>query len=74
MKEVNKMISNTNVVIRISNREAKVISELLNILEACPIELSNDDYVDIIRAIAQGCEDTDIDRYGDSLVIEYEEE
>lgn len=52
------MNGKTKYIIRVSNEERQTISELLDMLDACPIDLSNQNYIEIIREIANGGTDT----------------
>lgn len=51
--------------ITVSSKEVETISTLINMLDDCPIDLTNDDYIEIIRGIAN--EDQDIDVKGIQL-------
>lgn len=44
----------TTYRITVSEKDTEVLGELIAILDGCPVELSNDDYVEIIRAIGTG--------------------
>lgn len=45
------MEAETTYRITVSEKDTEVLGELIAILDGCPVELSNDDYVEIIRAI-----------------------
>lgn len=55
------MEGKTKYIIMVSEKETVVFRELLSILDRCPIDLSNDDYLSIIRAISAKDPDVDID-------------
>ena len=61
------MEAETKCTITISKKETAVFRELLSILDHCPIDLSNDDYLSIIRSIS--AEDFDVDINGIELVF-----
>ena len=44
------MEAETTYRITVSEKDTEVLGELIAILDGCPVELSNDDYVEIIRA------------------------
>jgi hypothetical protein len=48
----------------VSDEEVDTIHELLRALDNCPIDLTDDGYVAIMRAIASGDKETDIDGVG----------
>ena len=48
------MEAETTYRITVSEKDTEVLGELIAILDGCPVELSNDDYVEIIRAIGTG--------------------
>ena len=58
--------------IEVTKEEANVISELLEMLEKCPIPLSDAGYADVLRTIARGENDTCIDDDFYKICIEYE--
>lgn len=43
--------------IEVSSTDWAVVKELVEVLEACPLDLSNDDYVDILKEIANHSND-----------------
>lgn len=55
------MLGETNYCIKINKNDVFIINNLVETLDACPISLTNNDYVDIIRAIADRSDDIDID-------------
>ena len=55
------MSGETTYKITVTLEEAIVIRGLLDTLADCPIELGNDDYVDIMHEIAKCGNDLDID-------------
>lgn len=55
------MRGETTYKITVTLEEAIVIRSLLDTLADCPIELGNDDYVDIMYEIAKCGHDLDID-------------
>lgn len=55
------MSGETTYKITVTLEEAIVIRSLLDTLESCPIELGNNDYVSIMREIAECGNDPDID-------------
>lgn len=55
------MSGETTYKITVTLEEAIVIRDLLDTLADCPIELGNDDYVNIMREIAECGNDPDID-------------
>ena len=57
--------------LKIEYEEAITIKSLLDILDDCPIQLTNDDYVSIFRAI--GYRDNDVEGIEDFKII-YDEE
>ena len=58
--------------IEVTKEEANVISELLEMLDNCPITLSDAGYVDVLRTIAHRENDTCIDDDFYKVCIEYE--
>ena len=62
------MYSDTIYEITVNDSERAVIEDILNILDNCPIDLSNCDYVDIFRSIANKSSNVDVD----SIKIIYE--
>lgn len=63
------MSSDLIYTITVSHKEADVIHELLRILDSSPLNMSNDDYIDVFREIASCGNDIDID----GLALNYEE-
>lgn len=55
------MYSDTICKITVNDSERAVIEDILNILDNCPIDLSNCDYVDIFRSIANKSSNVDAD-------------
>ena len=55
------MYSDTIYKITVDESERAVVKEILNILDNCPINLSDYDYVDIFRNIADGSSNVDAD-------------
>ena len=55
------MYSDTIYEITVNDSERAVIEDILNILDNCPIDLSNCDYVDIFRSIANKSSNVDVD-------------
>lgn len=53
------MEAETTYRITVSEKDTEVLGELIAILDGCPVELSNDDYVEIIRAIGTGRKDVE---------------
>lgn len=53
------MEAETTYRITVSEKDTEVLGELIAILDGCPVELSNDDYVEIIRAIGTGSKDVE---------------
>ena len=62
------MYSDTIYEITVNDSERAVIEDVLNILDNCPIDLGNCDYVDIFRSIANKSSNVDVD----SIKIIYE--
>ena len=48
------MEAETTYRITVSEKDTEVLGELIAILDGCPVELSNDDDVEIIRALGTG--------------------
>ena len=65
------MTSETIYNLKIEYEEVITIKSLLDILDDCPIPLSNDDYISIFRAISH--RDNDVDDI-EGLKIIYDEE
>lgn len=63
------MINNTRLTIEMSYYEIEVIKDLYKLLEDCHLELTDSDYVTILRGIACGWEDIETS-IGDEVVIE----
>lgn len=55
------MYSDTIYEITVNDSERAVIEDILNILDNCPIDLSNCDYVDIFRSIVNKSSNVDAD-------------
>lgn len=55
------MYSDAIYEITVNNSERAVIEDILNILDNCPINLSDYDYVDIFRSIANKSSNVDAD-------------
>ena len=55
------MYSDTIYKITVDDSERAVVREILNILDNCTINLSDYDYVDIFRNIADGSSNVDAD-------------
>mgnify|MGYP004438222449 CR=1 FL=1 len=55
------MYSDTIYEITVNDSERAVIEDILNILDNCPIDLGNCDYVDIFRSIANKSSNVDAD-------------
>lgn len=51
--------------ITVSRADSDVIKNLVDILENCPMDLNNDDYVGIMKTIAYHDYETDIDDISD---------
>lgn len=64
------MINNTRLTIEMSYAEMGVIKDLYDLLEDCPLELTDSDYVAIFRGIACGWTDGIETSIGDEVVIE----
>lgn len=63
------MSSDLTCTITVTHEEANVVHELLRFLDSAPIDLSEDDYIEVFREIASRGNDIDID----GLVLNYEE-
>ena len=63
------MSSDLNYTITVSHEEANVVHELLRLLDSAPIDLSEDDYIEVFREIASCGNDVDIE----GLVLNYDE-
>lgn len=63
------MSSDLTCTITVTHEEANVVRELLRFLDSAPIDLSEDDYIEVFREIASCGNDIDID----GLVLNYEE-
>ncbi len=55
------MDTETVYKITVSSKEIETIKDLLDVLDNCPIDLSNAEYMEIIRSIANESRDVDID-------------
>lgn len=55
------MYSDTIYEITVNDSERAVIEDILNILDNCPIDLGNCDYVDIFRSIVNKSSNVDTD-------------
>ena len=51
------VVGTVSYEIEVSTTDRAVMKELVEVLEACPLDLSNDDYVDILKEIANHSND-----------------
>jgi hypothetical protein len=54
------MEAETTYRITVNEKDTEVLGELIAILDDCPVGLSNDDYVEIIRAIGTGSKNVEV--------------
>ena len=47
--------------IELNNKDVETIRTLMDMLDNCPIDLSNDNYVEIFKSIANEDSDVDVD-------------
>lgn len=55
------MEAETTYRITVNEKDTEVLGELIAILDDCPVGLSNDDCVEIIRAIGTGSKNVEVE-------------